>query len=88
MNSEQIRARQAERLREAAEQAREGLKRAANFYIDLNEEAASRLFEAGNRFAERVEATPLYPLIEFQQTYARKAFEYWLRGARLVVGRL
>ncbi len=73
---------------EAARQVRNAVKRAANGYIDFNEQMASRLFDAGQKLAERVEETPLYPLIEFQQTFARKAFEYWLKGARLVVDRI
>ncbi len=88
MSPEDVRVSQTERFQQAAGRAREALRRIANFYIDLNEEAASRLFEAGQRLAERLEATPFYPLIELQQTYARKAFEYWVRGARLVAERL
>jgi len=88
MTLKDVRASQVDGFQQVAGRAREGLKRVANFYIDLNEEAASRLFEAGQRLGERLEATPLHPLIEFQQTYARKAFDYWLRGARSAVERL
>ncbi len=77
-----------DRAEEAARQVRRVVKRAATGYIDLNEQVASRLFDAGEKFAERIEETPLYPLIEFQQTFARKAFEYWVKGARLVVDRI
>lgn len=67
---------------------RDGVKGAATSYIDLNEKIADRLFDAGQRLAGVVEETPLYPLVELQQTYARKAFEYWLKGARLLVTKL
>ncbi len=77
-----------DRAQEAARQVRKVVKRAASGYIDINEEVASRLFDASEKIAERVEETPLYPLIEFQQTFARKAFEYWVKGARLVVDKI
>jgi len=67
---------------------RKAVKLAASGYIDINEEVASRLFDAGEKIAARVEETPLYPWIEFQQTFARKAFEYWVKGARLVVDKI
>jgi hypothetical protein len=76
------------RSQEVIQRLRQGVKGAASSYIDLNEKIADRLFDAGQRMAEVVEETPLYPLIELQQTYARKAFEYWLRGARLLVTKL
>lgn len=77
-----------DRAQEAAQQVRKAVKRAASGYIDLNEQVVSRLFDAGERLAERVEETPFYPLIEFQQTFARRAFQYWLKGARLVIDRI
>jgi hypothetical protein len=78
----------ADRAQGAAQQVRTVVKRAATGYIDFNEQVATRLFDAGEKIAERVEETPLYPLIEFQQTFARKAFEYWVKGARIVVDRI
>lgn len=77
-----------DRAQHTARRVRETVKRAANRYIDLNEEIATRLFDAGRRMAERIEDSPVYPVVEFQQAFARKAFEYWLKGARLVVERL
>jgi hypothetical protein len=88
MASAGIRQQLSDRAEEAARQTRDAMRRAASDYIDFNERVATRLFDAGERMAERVEETPLYPLIEFQQTFARKAFEYWLRGARLVVEKI
>jgi hypothetical protein len=88
MRAEQIQNQMADRAQEAARQVRKAVKRAANGYIDFNERVATRMFDAGERIAGRVEETPLYPLIEFQQTFARKAFEYWVKGARLVVEKL
>jgi hypothetical protein len=88
MTVEDFRKSPAEFAAEALRSTRNALRRAATFYVDLNEQAASRMFDAGEQIAARLEATPLYPIIEFQQTYARKAFEYWLRGARLTVERI
>ena len=77
-----------DRAQEARRLMRKAVKLAASGYIDINEEVASRLFDASEKIAERIEETPLYPLIEFQQTFARKAFEYWVKGARLVVEKI
>jgi hypothetical protein len=88
MGSAGIRQQWSDQAQKAAKQTREAVRRAASDYIDFNERVATRLFDAGERMAERVEETPLYPLIEFQQMFARKAFEYWLRGARLVVEKI
>ncbi len=88
MRSDEVRQELLNRAEEAARQAREAVKRAATGYIDFNERVATRLFDAGERIAERVEETPLYPLIEFQQSFARRAFEYWLKGVRLAIDKL
>jgi len=88
MRAEEIRQQISDRAQEAAQQTRKFVKVAANGYIDFNERVATRLFDAGKRIAEQAEETPLYPLIELQQTFARKAFDYWVKGARLVVEKL
>ncbi len=64
------------------------LKCAAMRVLDLNEQVAERFFDSGQRLAFVVEETPIYPLLEFQQTFSRKAFEYYVRGARLLIGAL
>jgi hypothetical protein len=61
------------------------LKKFAGRYLDLNEQIATRLFEVGKRMGTAVESTPIYPILEFQQTFAHKAFEYYVKGARSLI---
>ena len=64
---------------------RDLLKKGLTRYVDFNEEIADRLFETGKRVASAVEQTPIYPIVEFQQTFSRKAFDYYLKGARALI---
>jgi hypothetical protein len=88
MQAQQVRQDLRNRALDATREARQNFKRAASRYVDFNERIASRLFDVGERIAERAEQSPIYPLIEFQQSFARKAFEYWLKGVRIAIDKL
>jgi len=58
------------------------VRRAVDRYIDINQKIGETLFDRGEQLSRLFERTPIYPAIEFQQTFSRKAFEFFVRGAR------
>ena len=61
---------------------------AAHYWLDINQQVAGVLFESAQWAGGLLRSTPIYPVIELQQTFARKAVEHVLSEARARVARI
>ena len=59
-----------------------GAKKAAAWYIDTTEKLAAQALEFQAKATEWAKETPLYPIIEAQQTIGRKLVEQSVNTAR------
>jgi hypothetical protein len=60
----------------------EGAKKAAAWYIDTSEKIANQALEFQAKVTEWAKDTPIYPIIEAQQTIGRKFVEQSASTAR------
>jgi hypothetical protein len=66
-------------------EVRSAVKKAVSDYIDLNEKIASRVSKAAAPILSSAKKTPLKPVAEFYQDISKKAFDYYVKGARSLV---
>ena len=64
---------------------RRTLKEVGGQVCDFSEKLFARLLDEGQRLIAVFEQTPIYPVLELQQAFTRKAVEYHLRIARYML---
>lgn len=60
----------------------DGAKKAAAWYIDTSEKLATQALDFQAKVTEWAKETPMYPIIEAQQTMGRKLVEQSVSSAR------